>query len=42
MKYPIRHISIRVPWHDKAWTGTVCDATIHQLQLECVSGGVFR
>ena len=23
--FPIRHISIRVPWHDKGWTGTVCD-----------------
>lgn len=25
MNSPLRHISIRVPWHDKAWTGTVCD-----------------
>lgn len=23
---PLRHISIRVPWHDNGWTGTVCKA----------------
>src|SRR5215212_2455726 len=23
-KLPLRHISIRVPWHDAAWDGTVC------------------
>ena len=22
--YPIRHLSIRVPWHDAGWNGTVC------------------
>lgn len=22
--YPLRHISIRVPWHDSGWNGTVC------------------
>lgn len=22
--YPLRHISIRVPWHDDEWRGTVC------------------
>lgn len=22
---PLRHISIRVPWHDRAWDGAVCD-----------------
>ncbi|MDE0308501.1 MAG: ATP-dependent RecD-like DNA helicase [Acidiferrobacterales bacterium] len=22
--YPLRHISIRVPWHDSGWDGTVC------------------
>jgi ATP-dependent exoDNAse (exonuclease V) alpha subunit len=22
--YPLRHISIRVPWHDTGWDGTVC------------------
>src|SRR5579883_3142949 len=21
---PLRHISIRVPWHDNSWNGTVC------------------
>lgn len=24
MSYPLRHISIRVPWHDTAWDGRVC------------------
>ena len=22
---PLRHLSIRVPWHDAGWNGTVCD-----------------
>src|SRR5262245_62212597 len=22
--YPLRHLSVRVPWHDSGWTGTVC------------------
>lgn len=26
MKYPLRHISIRVPWHDTGWDGRVCTA----------------
>ncbi|XVJ60006.1 MAG: AAA family ATPase [Tepidisphaera sp.] len=25
-KYPLRHISIRVPWHDAGWAGVVCSA----------------
>ncbi|MCR4409129.1 MAG: AAA family ATPase [Candidatus Saccharicenans sp.] len=24
--FPVRHISIRVPWHDSGWTGVVCRA----------------
>ncbi len=24
MKYPKKHISIRVPWHDSGWDGRVC------------------
>lgn len=24
--YPTRHLSIRVPWHDSSWAGTVCAA----------------
>jgi hypothetical protein len=24
MQFPLRHLSIRVPWHDQGWTGTVC------------------
>lgn len=23
-KWPLRHISVRVPWHDDGWRGTVC------------------
>jgi hypothetical protein len=26
MSYPLRHVSIRVPWHDGGWKGTVCTA----------------
>lgn len=26
MNYPLRHVSIRVPWHDTAWDGRVCSA----------------
>lgn len=25
-KYPLRHLSIRVPWHDSGWAGVVCEA----------------
>ena len=25
-EYPLRHVSIRVPWHDAGWNGTVCNA----------------
>src|SRR5215813_522124 len=24
ISYPLRHVSIRVPWHDSGWAGTVC------------------
>ena len=24
LSYPVRHISVRVPWHDNRWNGTVC------------------
>ncbi len=27
--YPLRHLSIRVPWHDNGWDGTVCRAPKH-------------
>jgi len=27
--YPLRHISIRVPWHDNGWDGTVCRIPKH-------------
>lgn len=26
MEYPLRHVSVRVPWHDMGWTGVVCRA----------------
>lgn len=32
--FPLRHVSIRVPWHDAGWAGTVCDAP--QLNGACV------
>ncbi|OGL43690.1 MAG: hypothetical protein A2161_21740 [Candidatus Schekmanbacteria bacterium RBG_13_48_7] len=25
-KYPLYHISIRVPWHDNQWDGAICSA----------------
>jgi hypothetical protein len=25
MSSRLRHVSIRVPWHDRAWDGHVCD-----------------
>ena len=24
LSFPLRHVSIRVPWHDRGWDGTVC------------------
>ncbi len=29
LSFPTRHISIRVPWHDAGWDGTVCQDPIH-------------
>ena len=26
MNYPLKHISIRVPWHGTGWDGRVCAA----------------
>lgn len=23
-KFPLRHISVRVPWHDDSWNGCIC------------------
>lgn len=25
MRTLVRHLSIRIPWHDRAWDGHVCD-----------------
>src|ERR1041384_6714919 len=27
--YPLRHVSIRVPWHDSGWNGSVCNSPAH-------------
>ncbi|MFC2084014.1 AAA family ATPase [Bacteroidota bacterium] len=24
-RYPLKHLSVRVPWHDNKWNGTVCN-----------------
>jgi hypothetical protein len=36
MKHPLRHLSIRVPWHDKGWTGTVCDSPSRNSACLCL------
>ena len=33
-EYPLRHLSVRVPWHDAGWNGTVCNAP--ELNGACV------
>lgn len=25
MNIPVQHLSVRIPWHDSAWNGSVCD-----------------
>jgi len=27
--FPLRHVSIRVPWHDAGWNGTICQYPSH-------------
>ena len=34
LTFPLRHVSIRVPWHDAGWAGVVCNAP--QLNGACV------
>ncbi|MDE0291787.1 MAG: AAA family ATPase [Candidatus Dadabacteria bacterium] len=34
MNYPLRHISIRVPWHDTGWDGSVC--SVPRLNGSCL------
>lgn len=29
VSYPLRHVSIRVPWHDNGWNGSVCKDPTH-------------
>ena len=33
-EYPLKHLSVRVPWHDAGWNGTICKAP--QLNGACV------
>ena len=33
-EYPLKHLSVRVPWHDAGWNGTVCNAP--ELNGACV------
>jgi ATP-dependent exoDNAse (exonuclease V) alpha subunit len=35
MTYPMRHVSIRVPWHDTGWDGRVC-------QNPCLNGACLK
>ncbi|MEN6426179.1 MAG: AAA family ATPase [Phycisphaerales bacterium] len=35
MSYPLRHVSIRVPWHDSGWDGRVC-------QDPCLNGACLK
>lgn len=38
--FPLRHLSIRVPWHDNGWNGTVCCHPTHNsacLKLKNIS-----
>jgi energy-coupling factor transporter ATP-binding protein EcfA2 len=34
MQFPLRHLSLRVPWHDAVWAGLVCHAP--RLNTACV------
>lgn len=36
MNYPLRHISIRVPWHDLGWTGRVCQEPSRNTACLCL------
>ena len=29
--FPTRHLSVRVPWHDAGWNGTVCQDPTHNV-----------
>lgn len=34
-QFPLRHLSIRVPWHDSGWAGTVCQSP--QANMACLA-----
>ena len=34
-RIPLRHLSVRVPWHDAGWDGTVCRAP--RLNSSCLA-----
>jgi len=36
MNFPLRHLSIRVPWHDLGWNGTVCSAPSRNASCLCL------
>ena len=29
LSFPLKHISVRVPWHDSGWVGSVCNSPSH-------------
>lgn len=35
---PFRHLSIRVPWHDASWDGTVCRSPLSNNACLCLKG----
>ncbi len=40
-QFPLRHISIRVPWHDAGWNGSICKEPVHNnscLKLTNIAG----
>src|SRR5688500_6295942 len=35
---PFRHLSVRVPWHDAGWDGTVCKKPLNNNACLCLRG----
>jgi hypothetical protein len=33
---PLRHLSIRVPWHDNGWNGTICKKPLENVACICL------
>src|SRR6266481_2497473 len=38
MNLPLRHLSVRVPWHDNGWNGTVCQRPRDNAACICLPG----